>query len=321
MRQSAIKSSSCNRKCTRINRYILNAAQENVFPRRSSLHTILTVTEVIMKYFNYYSDSSDKALLGIFTDGRYYAASKECTTDDIVSGHICPSSITQTEELIPEKLRFAPSVTKPDKILCAGLNYRDHAEETGGKVPEKPVIFDKLTSCLAAAGEDIPTPANVRCLDYEAELVVVVGKAAYNISAEDAEDYIFGYSCGNDLSARDAQFLSNQWFLGKSLPGFSPLGPLLVTKDEVNAAHLQITCTLNGHTVQNSNTSNMIFSPAELLAFSSKYISLLPGDLIYTGTPAGVILGKAKGTRVWMKCGDVFSVEIDGLGKLENRFV
>lgn len=273
-----------------------------------------------MKLFNYVSGG--RVRLGVFADGKYCEArgADGARTDDVLSGAVEASDISAGRELDPG-FRFAPAVDKPDKILCAGLNYRDHAEETGGKAPDKPVIFDKLTSCLAACGEDIPAPPSVRCLDYEAELVVVVGKAAYNVTAGEAEDCIFGYACGNDLSARDAQFMSNQWFLGKSLPGFSPLGPLLVTKDEVDVRSLAITCRLNGETVQSSNTSNMIFSPAELLAFSSKYVALRPGDLIYTGTPAGVILGKPKGTRVWMKAGDTVSVTIEGLGTLTNRFV
>ena len=275
-----------------------------------------------MKLFNYLKDGSPR--LGIFSDGRWLDAEtpsgKAVCTDDVISGSVPSEDIRPGRELAPG-FKFAPAVAAPDKILCAGLNYRDHAEETGGKVPEQPVIFAKLTSCLAACGEDIPKPPAVRCLDYEAELVVIVGKNAYNVAEEDAGACIFGYACGNDLSARDALFLSNQWFLGKSLPGFSPLGPLLVTKDEVDVSSLAISCSLNGVTVQDSNTSNMIFSPAQLLAFTSKYVALRPGDLIYTGTPAGVILGKPKGTRVWMKAGDAVSVTIEGLGTLTNRFV
>ena len=275
-----------------------------------------------MKLFNYIKDGAPR--LGVFHDGRWFDAeipsAGAVRTDDILAGKASVSDIRPGAEL-GAGFSFAPAVVSPDKILCAGLNYRDHAEETGGTIPEKPVIFAKLSSCVSACGEDIPAPPSVRCLDYEAELVVVLGKDAYNVTEEEAEDCIFGYACGNDLSARDAQFLSNQWFLGKSLPGFSPLGPLLVTKDEVNVASLAITCRLNGVTVQSSNTSNLIFSPAQLVAFTSKYIAMRPGDLIYTGTPGGVILGKPKGTRVWMKAGDTVTVSIEGLGELTNRFV
>ncbi|MBO4832388.1 MAG: fumarylacetoacetate hydrolase family protein [Oscillospiraceae bacterium] len=275
-----------------------------------------------MKYFNYVKDGAPR--LGFFSDGRWLEAETPSgaavCTDDLITGAVSADSVRPGSEL-PPGFKFAPAVAAPDKILCAGLNYRDHAEETGGTVPERPVIFAKLSSCIAACGEDIPKPPAVRCLDYEAELVVVVGKNAYNVTEEEAGSCIFGYACGNDLSARDAQFLSNQWFLGKSLPGFSPLGPLLVTKDEIDVSSLAISCRLNGVTVQDSNTSNMIFSPEQLLAFTSKYVALRPGDLIYTGTPAGVILGKPKGTRVWMKAGDTVTVEIEGLGKLTNRFV
>jgi len=275
-----------------------------------------------MKLFNYLSDGAPR--LGVFCDGKYCAATTpNCvnpTTDDVISGAVSLCDITPGAELAGG-FRFAPAVTAPDKILCAGLNYRDHAEETGGEAPERPVIFDKLSSCIAACGEDIPAPASVRCLDYEAELVAIVGKVAYNVSPEEAEDCIFGYACGNDLSARDAQFLSNQWFLGKSLPGFAPLGPLLVTKDEADISSLSITCRLNGQLVQSSNTAQMIFSPAQILSFTSKYVQLRPGDLIFTGTPSGVILGHPKGSRVWMKAGDTVTVSIDGLGELTNTFV
>ena len=158
-----------------------------------------------MKLFNYLCGG--KARLGVFSDGNYYDAEVRgldfARTDDVVSGAVALSDISFGRELSPG-FAFAPAIDKPDKILCAGLNYRDHAEETGGTPPDKPVIFDKLTACLAACGEDIPAPPSVRCLDYEAELVAVVGKAAYNVTVEEAEECIFGYACGNDLSARDA---------------------------------------------------------------------------------------------------------------------
>jgi len=274
-----------------------------------------------MKLFNYISAAGP--CLGVEKDGKLYTAVTPgfgALTDDVVSGAIRLSEI-QPGDALPENIRFAPAVAYPDKIICAGLNYKDHAEETGGEAPKQPVIFDKLTDSLAAHGEDVPAPESVRCIDYEAELVAVIGKEAYNISVEEAEECIFGYACGNDLSARDSQFLSNQWLIGKTFPGFAPLGPYLVTKDEVDAKNLNITCTLNGEVVQNSNTSQMIFTPAETLAFASKYMRFYPGDLLYTGTPAGVILGKPKGTRVWMKRGDTVSVTIDGLGTLTNKIV
>ncbi len=274
-----------------------------------------------MKLFNYISAAGP--CLGVAIDGKYYVAEtplSAAVTDDVIAGALSPADIKPGAQL-PDSIRFAPAVAYPDKIICAGLNYRDHAEETGGEAPAQPVIFDKLTDSLAAHMQDVPAPETVRCLDYEAELVAIVGKEAYNVSVQEAEECIFGYACGNDLSARDSQFLSNQWLIGKTFPAFAPLGPLLVTKDEVDAKNLKITCTLNGNIVQNSNTGNMIFTPAEIFSFASKYMRFYPGDLIYTGTPSGVILGKPKGSRVWMKAGDVVTVSIEGLGELTNKIV
>ena len=225
------------------------------------------------------------------------------------------------EYLDVEKLTFG-NVIFPQKIICEGLNYVDHAEETGGEAPKYPVFFSKFNDALAPHGTPVKLPEWQRCYDYEAELVIVVGKAAYNIDEADADDYIFGYTVGNDLSARDAQFLSSQWLTGKSFPNFAPAGPWIVTRDELNLDDgLGIRCRVNGELVQDGNTKNMIYDCRATLAAASRYFALAPGDLIFTGTPAGVILGKPKGTRVWLKPGDVVSVEIDGIGTLVNELI
>jgi 2-keto-4-pentenoate hydratase/2-oxohepta-3-ene-1,7-dioic acid hydratase in catechol pathway len=218
-----------------------------------------------------------------------------------------------------EDLEFS-NVTRPGKIVCVGLNYKSHAEETGGKAPESPVLFSKFNDALCPSGASVELSARQRCYDYEAELVAVVGARAYNVAPEDAGRYIFGYACGNDLSARDCQFLSSQWLAGKSFPGFAPVGPIVVTRDSFDpCADNEIICRVNGARVQRGVTSDMIFSCAETLSAASRYFPLDPGDLIFTGTPAGVILGKPKGERVWLRPGDLVEVEIEGIGVLTTR--
>lgn len=212
---------------------------------------------------------------------------------------------------------------KPTKILCVGLNYKSHAEETGGESPKEPVIFSKFNDALAEDGQEIVLPRWHRCYDYEAELVVVMGKPLYHAgSEEEAQDAVGGYTCGNDLSARDCQFRSNQWLLGKSFPGFAPIGPRIVPASEfdLQKPH-RITCELNGVIVQDDDVTNMIFSCAEIIAYISQFMPLSQGDLIFTGTPAGVILGKPKGHRTWLMPGDEVSVTIEGIGTLRNQLV
>ena len=213
--------------------------------------------------------------------------------------------------------------TPENKILCVGLNYKSHAEETGGEAPREPVIFSKFSDALASDGQEITLPPWHRCYDYEAELVAVMGKALYHAADEDeARAAIGGYTCGNDLSARDCQFRSAQWLIGKSLPGFAPVGPRVVPAAEFDpqTPH-RITCAVNGVTVQDDDVTNMIFSCASIVSYISQFMPLAPGDLIFTGTPAGVILGRPKGQRVWLKPGDEVAVTIEGIGTLRNRLV
>jgi len=211
----------------------------------------------------------------------------------------------------------------PTKILCVGLNYRSHAEETGGEAPKEPVIFSKFNDALADDGQEIVLPPWHRCYDYEAELVAVMGSALYHAGSEAAaREAIGGYTCGNDLSARDCQFRSNEWLIGKSFPGFAPVGPRIVPAAQFDpqTPH-RIACAVNGVTVQEDDVTNMIFSCAGIVAYISQFIPLSPGDLIFTGTPAGVILGQPKGHRVWLRPGDEVAVTIEGIGTLRNRLV
>ncbi len=219
-------------------------------------------------------------------------------------------------------LTLGSCVTHPNKIICIGLNYRKHAEETKATIPEYPILFNKFNNTLAGHGEAIPLPRVSRKVDYEAELVIVIGKKAKYISKEDALSHVFGYCNVNDLSARDLQLRTSQWLTGKSCDKFSPLGPYLVTADEVGDPNqLEIKCFVNGEVRQNSNTSDMIFACDEIVSYVSHHMTLVPGDIILTGTPEGVVLGKPHEQRVYLKDGDVVTVQIEKLGSLTNTMV
>lgn len=215
-------------------------------------------------------------------------------------------------------ITYAPAVQTPNKIICSGANYRAHVEEANFTVPDYPIYFSKYQNSLAAHNEDIVPPSATKQVDYEVELVVVMGKQAKNIAKEEALDYVFGYATGNDISARDLQTRTNQWTYGKAIDQFAPIGPYLVTAEEVlNPQNLELKCWVNGELRQNSNTELMIFSIAEMISDLSQTMTLEPGDVIFTGTPEGVILGMKE--KVWLKPGDEMVCEVEGLGKLVNR--
>jgi 2-keto-4-pentenoate hydratase/2-oxohepta-3-ene-1,7-dioic acid hydratase in catechol pathway len=209
------------------------------------------------------------------------------------------------------------SIERPPKIVCVGLNYRDHAEEQGTPLPKAPLLFAKWGNTLIGPGEPIVIPPEVTEADYEAELGVVIGRTTSKVPESQALDAVRGYICVNDVSARDLQFADGQWTRGKSVDTFCPVGPRLVPREEVDDPQaLAIRCVLNGATMQDSSTANMIFSVAEIIAYVSRTITLEPGDLIATGTPAGV--GVFRDPKVLLQDGDEVTVEIDGLGSLTN---
>jgi 2-keto-4-pentenoate hydratase/2-oxohepta-3-ene-1,7-dioic acid hydratase in catechol pathway len=221
-----------------------------------------------------------------------------------------------------EELKFGPSVTHPGKIICVGLNYRKHAEETKSAIPEQPILFNKFNNALTGHGHDVELPRESKRVDYEAELAIVIGQKAKYIAKENALDYVFGYTCANDLSARDLQMRTAQWMLGKTSDGFAPVGPYLVTAEEVgNPNDLDIKCFVNGEQRQRSHTSDMIFHCDEIVSYISQHFTLEPGDIILTGTPEGVILGYPKDKRVYLQDGDTVTIEIEKLGVLTNRMV
>jgi 2-keto-4-pentenoate hydratase/2-oxohepta-3-ene-1,7-dioic acid hydratase in catechol pathway len=208
-------------------------------------------------------------------------------------------------------------ITRPEKIICVGLNYRDHAEEQGTELPDAPLLFAKWPNALIGPGEPIIIPPATTQVDYEAELGVVIGERVRNVSEEDALATVAGYLCVNDVSARDLQFTDGQWTRAKSVDTFCPVGPRLVPAANVpDPQALGIRCLLNGETMQDSTTANMIFSVAQVIAYASRTMTLEPGDLIATGTPAGV--GIFREPPVLLKDGDEVTVEIEGLGALTS---
>jgi 2-keto-4-pentenoate hydratase/2-oxohepta-3-ene-1,7-dioic acid hydratase in catechol pathway len=209
------------------------------------------------------------------------------------------------------------SISRPGKIVCVGLNYHDHAAEGGQELPKAPLLFAKWPNTLIGDGDAIVLPPEAHEVDYEAELGVVIGTTAKRVSEADALDHVAGYICVNDVSARDMQFGDGQWTRGKSPDTFCPVGPRLVPREEIDdPQQLGIRCVLNGETLQDSSTAQMIFSVAEIIAYVSRIITLEPGDLIATGTPAGV--GVFRDPKVLLEDGDEVQVEIDGLGTLTN---
>jgi 2-keto-4-pentenoate hydratase/2-oxohepta-3-ene-1,7-dioic acid hydratase in catechol pathway len=214
-------------------------------------------------------------------------------------------------------LRLLAPIQNPPRIFCVGLNYRDHAVESKMEIPKVPTIFLKLPSALIGAGAVIRLPAISAQPDYEAEFAVVIGSGGRNITKEDWEKHVFGYTILNDVSARDIQLATSQWTLGKSFDTFAPLGPAIVTKDEIADPHqLSIRLSIDGEVLQESNTRELIFKLPELIAYISSITPLLPGDIISTGTPAGVGLGRKP--QRWLKSGETVTIEIAGLGTLVN---
>ena len=210
-------------------------------------------------------------------------------------------------------------IALPQKIVCVGLNYRDHAEEQGTDLPERPLLFAKWPNTLIASGDPIRIPSISQKVDYEAELGVVIGRRASGVSAGDALAHVAGYVVANDVSGRDLQFSDGQWVRGKSLDTFLPVSELVPASQIPDPQSLPIRAILNGEVMQDSSTSNMIFGVAEIVSFVSQAITLEPGDLIITGTPAGV--GAFRDPPVWLKPGDEITIEIDGLGSITNPVV
>ena len=216
-------------------------------------------------------------------------------------------------------LEYGPVVMNPEKIMMVGLNYRQHAIETHSPIPTNPVLFNKYNNSLNCHNGVIQLPTGVaQQFDYEVELVVVFGKKAHNVSEDEALDYVAGYCTGNDFSARDLQSMTSQWMIGKTSDGFAPLGPYFVSADLVGDPNkLRLETRVNGKQRQDWNTSDMIFNCRQLIGFISKIMTISPGDILFTGTPQGVIIGKPKDQQVWLKSGDQIACSIEKLSELK----
>lgn len=280
-----------------------------------------------MKLVSIRGEGGDR--LGVKTDGGIVdvsAAGGPATLAEALAGG--PEALDRITSVIDgveaqdeASVQLGPCVPHPGKIVCIGLNYRRHAEESNMPVPTTPVVFSKFSNTLAAHGEAIALPTSTSTqFDYEAELCAVIGTRAKGVSEADALNYVFGYCNANDLSIRDLQTRTSQWLLGKTADQFFPIGPYVVTADEVGDPQaLRIVCRVNGQEMQSSNTADMVFSVAELVSYCSTYFTLEPGDLITTGTPEGVAMGRAD--KPWLKVGDVVEIEVDKLGVLTNTMV
>jgi 2-keto-4-pentenoate hydratase/2-oxohepta-3-ene-1,7-dioic acid hydratase in catechol pathway len=253
-------------------------------------------------------------------DGPWFKKARE-THDVLVRDEKALADAREQGWLVPSKdaYWFAP-VPRPGKIICIGLNYRDHAAESNMPIPEQPVMFSKFSNCVIAPGEPVVLPTTSQQVDYEAELAVVIGRRAKHVPADRAYHYVLGYTAFNDVSARDFQFADGQWQRGKSCDTFAPMGQTIVTTDQITDPHkLSIKLVLNGQTMQDSNTDQLIFGVPALIDFITQSITLEPGDVIATGTPPGV--GFARKPPVFLKSGDQMEVLIEGMGGIGNPVV
>jgi len=284
-----------------------------------------------MKFVNYKVEGKtrlaikcEQGIIDVVQTAKEYFIKVPYTIEDVISSG--EEGILQLIELmkkdvkiIPEEhIIYAPCVVNPEKIICVGLNYLSHSKECNINVPTSPVIFSKFNNALGAHNQTIVLPKAAEKFDYEAELVIVIGKEAANISKDAALSYVFGYTIGNDLSARDLQFRTGQWLLGKTCDNFAPIGPYLVTADEIDPTNLEVSCKVNGVLRQFGSTSDMIFDCATIVSYLSQYMTLKPGDIIFTGTPSGVILGYPEEQQKWLKSGDEVIVSIENIGSLIN---
>ena len=272
----------------------------------------------------------ENRILDVGKAGKALKVPVPASTDELLEGKgiaglqkvLAASASSVKAALVPvEEARFGPCVTRPQKIIMLGFNYRKHAMETGTPIPKAPVLFNKYNNALLGHEGVIKLPSGVaKKFDYEVELQVIMGKTARNVSEAEALKYVFGYATGNDFSARDLQFRDgkgSQFMIGKTSDGFMPVGPWLMGAELVgDPQNLKVETRVNGETRQSSNTSDMIFTCAQIISYASSIFALLPGDLISTGTPEGVIIGKPEAQQVWLKAGDRIECTVEKCGEL-----
>jgi 2-keto-4-pentenoate hydratase/2-oxohepta-3-ene-1,7-dioic acid hydratase in catechol pathway len=268
-----------------------------------------------------------KGILNVEAAARNYKLPAPVDTDDLLQngkGAQLAALVAAAADgpaglyLQESSLQHAPLVTRPEKIIMMGFNYRRHAAETKTPIPANPTLFNKFNNALNHHRGTITLPtATAKQFDYEIELVIVFGRECRNVSEADALNYVAGYCTGNDFSARDMQYLTTQFMIGKTFDGFAPLGPYLVTSDLVgDPNNLRLECRINGEQRQDWNTNDMIFNCRQLISFASRMMTIKPGDILFTGTPHGVIFGKPKDEQVWLKPGDRVACSVEKLGEL-----
>jgi 2-keto-4-pentenoate hydratase/2-oxohepta-3-ene-1,7-dioic acid hydratase in catechol pathway len=276
----------------------------------------------------------EKGILDVVEAAKILHMRAPSTIDDLLQNEDGPSlnalvdasaksKAAQRAFLKEDTIEFGPVVTRPEKIICVGLNYRQHAIEIGAPIPKQPVLFNKFNTTLNYHNGTIKLPVDfAKKFDYEVELVMVIGREAKAVNAADALSYVAGYATGNDFTARDLQLeTGGQWMVGKTPDQFAPIGPYLVTADQINPDGLKLECRVNGETRQSSNTSDFIFDTRKMISYISRVITLRPGDIVFTGTPQGVIQGKPKDQQVWLKPGDKIACSVERLGELKFELV
>jgi 2-keto-4-pentenoate hydratase/2-oxohepta-3-ene-1,7-dioic acid hydratase in catechol pathway len=277
---------------------------------------------------------TEKGVLDVKEAARFLHLPAPATMDDLLQNEDGPrlnalveaamKSVDAQPALVKEEsVEYGPVVTRPEKIVCVGLNYRRHALEVGMAIPKQPVLFNKFNNALNSHKGTIKLPRAVaEKFDYEVELVMVMGKETRNVSEADALSHVAGYCTGNDFTARDLQLeTGGQWMVGKTPDQFAPLGPYLVTADQVDPDDLKIECRVNGETRQSSSTRDFIFNSRQMISYISRIITLRPGDIIFTGTPEGVIQGRPPDKRVWLKPGDKVACSLEKLAELRFELV
>jgi 2-keto-4-pentenoate hydratase/2-oxohepta-3-ene-1,7-dioic acid hydratase in catechol pathway len=272
---------------------------------------------------------TDKGVLDVKRAATHFKMSAPTTMDDLLQngkGGLLKALVNTAAKadskefmLDEDRLEYGPVVLSPEKIIMMGFNYRRHAAETHTPIPPNPVLFNKYNNALNRHNGLIHLPADVATkFDYEVELVIVFGREAHNVSEHDALDYVAGYCTGNDFSARDLQTLTSQYMIGKTCDGFAPIGPYFVSADLVgDPNNLRLETRVNGEQRQDWNTNDMIFNCRQLISFASKIMTIKPGDILFTGTPQGVIIGKPKEQQVWLKKSDKIACSVEKLGELK----
>jgi len=295
----------------------------------------LTVLNIRRNGENFLGVKTDKGILDVQSGARLLHMHAPADIDELLQHEDGPSlnalvdaalkSASARPAFIKEEgIEYGAVVTRPEKIVCVGLNYRRHAQEVGQAIPKEPVLFSKFNTTLNRHNGTIKLPVHVaKKFDYEVELVIVMGKEAHNAAEADALSFVAGYCTGNDFTARDLQYETGggQWLIGKTPDQFAPLGPYMVTADQIDPDNLKLECRVNGETRQSSNTSDMIANTRHMISYISRHITLRPGDIIFTGTPEGVIQGKPKDQQVWLKAGDKIACSLEKLGELKFELV